>query len=430
MKKKIIFSLIAILFLVFIDWIFYLFNWFGNNSKISDISYLFLFSIIILTILLNFSYRKLFDFNSPVIKVLFFFFVFLFFAFFASQRVLVINKLYFFTKTYKQDEKGKLWQTDDILSYKGKPNFEGTQNYFIGDSIQGEIATYFDSLGFRNTSKDKRLPFDTLNLFLGCSFTFGSYIKAEDTYAHKISNLIHNNYINAGGSGYGIGQMLILLDSLIKNNNFKYVFIQLSPWLVDRAMQINAPFYYFYRPIPYFSESGNSFKLNRPAYKNTSITFGRNWNKTNPNYFEKICFFFVDGLKIELCDYIKQKTAKIKIAMGVLPKPTKKRDELEKFAYQCVIDLCKQKGAIPVVLKLAYPDKQAEQIIEYLKQKCIFIDLDEDLNNEVKLSGKSYYELYSISHNCNGKQIIFDTHPNAFANDIIANKIYKTLTNK
>lgn len=430
MKTKIIFAGVAIAFLVLTDWLFYHFRWFSSTSKISDIIYILIFTITLLTVLLNFGYRKLFDFKKSTVPFLVYIVLFLVTSVFVSQRVLVINKLYFFTKNYRHDEKGSLWQEDDLLSYKGRPGFSGTQKYYIGDSIQGEVVTHFDSLGFRNPADTNKLTNDTLNLFLGCSFTFGSFITAEETFAHRFSQKNENNYINAGGSGYGMGQMIILLDSLLKKYHFKYVFIQLSPWLIDRAMQINAPFYYFYRPIPYFSEMDSTYKLNFPAYKNTSISFTRNWNKTGPCYLEKTHFFFVDGLKIEIRDYLKQKIAKFKISLGILPTPTKNRNELEKFAYNYAIEKCKEKGIMPVLLKLAYPDEDSTEIVEFLRNKCLIIDLDETLNEEVKITGKSYYELYSISHKHKGQEIIFDTHPNAYANEIIANKIYETLKNQ
>jgi hypothetical protein len=429
MKNKFIFTVIAIVFLVFTDLLFFKFRWFNSTSGYFDIIYLLIFSVTILIILLNLSYKKLFDFKKSIVGFVFFLFFFLIFSFFLSQRILVINKLYFFTKNYRHDEKGRLWQADDKLSYKGKPNFSGTQNYYIGDSIQGHIETYFDSLGFRSVSKNNMLRYDTLNLFLGCSFTFGSFITADETFAHKLSEKIENNYINAGGSGYGMGQMLILLDSLIEKYRFKYVFIQLSPWLVERAMQINAPFYYFYRPIPYFSETGNTFKLNYIAYKNTSLAFKRNWNLKTPDYFEKFIFFFVDGIKIEINDYLKQKIAKIKISLGILPAPAKNKNELEKFAYTYAIEKCKTKGVTPILLKIGYSEEKPTELLYFLKNKCMIIDLDEALNDEVKRTGKSYYELYSISHKHQGQNIIFDTHPNSYANELIANKIYETLKN-
>ncbi len=429
MKTKFISTFISLLFIVFVDFAFYFFRLFDHKSVFVEVIYIFIISIILLIIFLNLSYKKLFNFKNSAVKFIVFLSLFLFFSVFVSQRLLVINKLYFFTKNYKQNEKGSLWKPDTKLSYRGIPNKIGTQDFFIGDSIHGGIQTIFDSIGFRTVNKENRLNYDTLNLFLGCSFTFGSYIKAEETFSFKLSKKLKNNYINAGGSGYGMGQMLILLDSLVNNYKFKYVFIQLSPWLTDRAMQINAPFYYFYRPIPYFSDNKDSFKLNFPAYNNTSITFKYKWNETKPDYIEKSLFTVSDGFKIEVIDYFRQKAAKLKMVFGILPKPTNNRKELEKYLYEYAINKCKQNGVIPVILKLAYPDSTATEILDYLKPKCLVIDLDQELNNEVIRCGESYYKLFSIAYVQNGQKIFFDSHPNALANEIIANKILKTLVN-
>ncbi len=429
MKKKIYFTGFAILFLVLVDWIFFQLRLYGNSFKYTDVLFIFIYCITLLIVILNFGYKECFDFKTKPFIFLSYFIFFLFISIFVSQRFLVVNKLYFFTKSYRQDEKGKLWQNDDKLSYKGRPDFSGTQNYFIGDSIKGFVPALFDSAGFRTVESKYKIKSDTLNLFLGCSFTFGSYINAEETFAYKLSKKLNNDFINAAGSGYGVGQMMILLDTLLSKHRLKYVFIQLSPWLIDRAIQINAPFYYFYRPIPYFSEKNDTFKLNDPAYKNTSITFKYNWNESAPDYFEKIKFTFTDGIKIEIYDYIIQKFAKFKIFVGIAPSPAKNRNDLEKYVYDIMIEKCKHYSATPVILKLSYDNAKADEISEYLKPKCVFIDLDKALYNVVNETGSSYHELYSIFHEHNGQKIIFDTHPNAFANDIIANKIYDTLLN-
>ena len=341
---------------------------------------------------------------------------------------MVINKLYFYTKNYKINDRGSLWQPDPLLSYKGIPNSKGTQDYYIGDSIKGGIYTEFDSIGFRVVKTQNRLNYNTLNLFLGCSFTYGTNITAEESFTYKTSKMLGNSYINAGGTGYGIGQMKILLDTLISKYKFKYVFLQLSPWLTDRAMKISAPLIYFYRPIPYFSDD-NEFKLNYSAYENTSMSYTYNWNISKTSYSDKFKFILTDGMKIELLDYMRLSIAKLKVFLGILPKPAKNRESLEKYFYEYAINKCKENHAIPVVLKLCYPDSNAISITNYLKDKCIIIDLDKDLNQKVIDTGKSYYELYSIYHVHKGKHLIFDTHPNALANDIISQKIYSILSN-
>lgn len=126
---------------------------------------------------------------------------------FIAKRILVINKIYYAAKTIQVKFGPGLWQPNPYLAHKGISNATGNHEYYLRDSISRTIKTSFDSLGYRSVETSNLLPYDTLNLFLGCSYTFGDLIPAEEGFPYKTSALLKNNLINAGASAYGMGQM-------------------------------------------------------------------------------------------------------------------------------------------------------------------------------------------------------------------------------
>jgi len=337
--------------------------------------------------------------------------------------LVAINRLYLFVKTLAAQTSPNLWKFDPLLAHKATPNTTGTYNYYIGDSITGSVPVIFDGNGLRTVPPEFKLISDTSDLYLGCSFTFGDYILAENGYAYKTSKLLNHQYVNAAISAYGLGQMKLQLDSMLSKRKFKYVFLQLSPWLVERATNINGPTSYGYRPIPYYSDEGDSFALNKLAF-NADIYSMRLWRKSPYSYLDKLTFAFSDGRRMEIVDYYSYKIADYQTKLGVKPKPTNRKKALEAYFYTYAINECKKYGAVPVILKLWYPNENCQELVHHLSSQAKVIDLDSDLNMKVKETGIEFKRLFSIYY-VNGKDsTLFDSHPNNLANYLFSRKIY------
>ena len=113
--------------------------------------------------------------------------------------------------------------------------------------------------------------------------------------------------------------------------------------------------------------------------------------------------------------------------LGFLPSPTRNKLELEKYFYSYVIDKVKEHGATPIILKLRYPDEDCYELIEHIEGEAKIVDLDLALYNVVQSTGLDYKTLFHIYHLHNGVKLYYDTHLNAYANEIISNQIFKTL---
>jgi hypothetical protein len=190
-------------------------------------------------------------------------------------------------------------------------------------------------------------------------------------------------------------------------------------------MRLTGPTFYGYRPFPYFSDDGIGFKLNPPAFS-TLMYSKKNW-RGKQSYFEKIRFRLTDGSKIEIIDYYSYQYSKLKTILGFIPKPTKRKADLEKFFYDYVIDICKKNNSIPIILKLRYPSAKCSDLLKYLRAKTQIIDLDYDLEKKVDETGLNYQELFSIYHTNGDDSILIDKHPNNFANELFSRRIYNDL---
>lgn len=429
MKRKLFSVLLIVAIFFLIDYLFFKLTFaFGAKPLFSVL--LFFFRFLLLFIFFEiFLYKKVYDFKSGKVKIAFCTLVPLLISILITERLQTIDGYYRYAKTLSLTAAG-LWQPDDSLAHKAVPGAKGNYVYYIEDSakgrIKGGVEVLFDANGFRVVPDSLKIKSDTTDLYLGCSFTFGDFLDGRFGYPYITSKLLGHNYINAGASGYGIGQMFQLANRLIKKDRFKYVFIQLSPWLTQRAMDLSGPSYYSYRPYPYFSDEGAGFKLNFPLFS-TSMYSSSNVRETEPTYYEKLKFVLKDGRRTEINDYTAFKLAKLKMSLSILPAPTTRRAELEKYFYDYVIDLCKKNNVTPVLIKLQYPDADSKEIVSYLKDKAQIIDLDIDLNKKVEETGKDYKKLFSVYHISGKDTIIYDNHPNKLANELFSNRIYNDL---
>ena len=85
--------------------------------------------------------------------------------------------------------------------------------------------------------------------------------------------------------------------------------------------------------------------------------------------------------------------------------------------------MCKKYNAVPVILKYRYPSDECSILLRYLSSKAQVIDLDSVLEKEAVETGKPAGKLFSIYHVSIKDTIIYDNHPNRFANKLFSAKI-------
>ena len=151
------------------------------------------------------------------------------------------------------------------------------------------------------------------------------------------------------------------------------------------------------------------------------------------SYPERIKFIFIDGIRTEIFNYCFYQFILLKTNIGLLPKPTKRKDYLERYFYDYAIDVCKKNNSIPVILKIChpyFPSYPCNNLLNYLRPKAKIIDLDFDLEQKVNESSKKYKDLFYIHAIYRKDTIVFDEHPNEFANKLFSKRIYNELKNR
>lgn len=426
MKKVFIAFFIPLGLLLAFDYLFFRLTFASGREWIAIADFL-VKSLLLFLLFINLLYNRAFSLRSGRIRIVVFIVFPLVLSMAIAHRLVAIGTFYHYAKTLPKIASGGIWQHDPFLSYRGVPLSKGSYDYYIGDSIEGSVPLSFDSNGFRTVFPPSSSTNDTADLYLGCSFTFGDFVAAEATYPFLTSHALGHPCINGALPGYGAGQMEYIAGSLLADRPLRYMFIQLSSWTVPRAMSLNGPTRFGYRPFPYYSDSSGSFAWNPPAYSNHAHVFG-NWRKTGTSYWERIRFGLTDGFSIEVLDYTSWTLARCKLAFGFLPEPTKKQRRLEQEFYTRMTRLCKARNIIPVIVRISYPDSVAGNLPDTLRKLALFADADSALKSEAAGRGVPPEKLFRIYHRHGNDSIQFDAHPNPLAHRIIAATILQTIS--
>lgn len=399
------------------------------KSDINKFIYQLLQSFIFLFFILGITYNRIWfrsDFkkrNTAIIKIVLFLIVFV-----ITFNVLSVNKKIKAYYNYFNSDDFISWNKqvfilDDSLGYKMKSNTNAFQIY----NKMNPIPAIINQKGFR-----VRNIYDSLSvlksktelLFLGCSFTYGSACKAEDTFPYVVASNTKLHYINAGVGGYGLAQMYLLSEKLIPSFKPKYVVIQYSPWLLERSVNEFSPTRGGYLlPAPYFSKKNNSFHLELPVFKSyANRLYPIEDRKIFQNNFFK--YYFNKGLVYFSREQFQIIHLRLKNLLAIKQPPTKERNAVEWYAYKEIFEKAKQNGAKIILCKIA-----GESFTNSFKK--LLLDYNVSIADAkaalYKNLGSGSEEIYTKKYNhwrINGEDSIFiDGHPNALAHKIIAASI-------
>ena len=427
LKQRIITILFLLAFIVAFDWLMEATRFLEGGSRIRGAAAFLAYTLLFFLLAVNATYRLLFDFRSGMIKITVCLVSFLVISMYLADRVLAVSRLWSYAVDIRKKTDYFLFKDDPHLGYRAVPNSAGNYEYFIGDSIHGKVPVAFDSTGRRTASVPSPTG-DSLDLYLGCSFTFGDYVTAEQSYPYKTSARLGHVPVNAALSGYGLAQMNQLADTLLTSGRFRYVFIQLSYWLADRAVNPNRTTLYGYKAVPYFSKAGEGFDLNDPVYKSVFKKKAREWHTLKRTYAGKLLFAATDGFSIEFIDYTSYLFARTGMRLGLVPRPAKDLRGLEFQVYDHIIDLVRRSGAVPVIVKMSYPRELSPSFLDHLQSRAVVADIDKATADSCRISGKTYKEMFQLHHPHPGGPIFFDQHPNPAMTDLISDVILSAVS--
>lgn len=403
------------------------------KSDVNKTIYQTLQCFILLFCIIGIAYKRIWfvsDFKrgpSALSKIALFLFIF-----FTCFNFLSINKkIKAYYNSFNSDNfitwSDQVYLQDDSLGYKMKPNTNAFQIYsnmnpipVVTNQDGFRVPGFFDTLSVLKTKTDL--------LFLGCSFTYGSACKAEDTFPYVVAKEKKLNYINAGVGGYGLAQMYLLSQKLIFTYKPKYVIIQYSPWLLERSVNEFAPTRGGYLlPAPYFAKKNNSLELQLPVFKSYVNTL--NPLRDREIYHNDfIAYYFKKGIIYFTREQIQIILLRIKNLLSVKQRPAKEKAEVELFAYKEMFEKAKQNNSKIILCKIAGP-QFSENFKTLLKEYNVSLaDAKSLLYSNL---GSDSEEKYKIKYNHWGHKgndsVFIDGHPNTLAHKIIASSILKEI---
>jgi|GEM_PF-307310 len=299
------------------------------------------------------------------------------------------------------------------------------------------IPVYTDGYGFRVTRADIQRSIDTGRmdiLFLGCSFTYGEYCKADSTFSHLSAQALGFRYLNAGVSGWGLSQMHLKAQELIPKYKPRYVVLQYSYWLPQRAAGMYRYSADYPMPKPYYEvlPSGR-FGLATPPF--ASRAFEVDTDSVVALYREHPLQFFkysrIPALLLE--EDLKRLGVGVQRIMGRYHPITEDltvMKALSRQVYAALMELCRQNGAQPIILHLSKQHTNFDEYPGFLSSTDTAAYIDGMKYHKQHLAhtpGASFKWDFIHWRARNGDTVTIDTHPNHFSHYLISKSIVERI---
>ncbi len=344
---------------------------------------------------------------------------------YAGYVAFATAKIYQSIKTNQRGWKGNVHAADAELGFAPIPNSEGAHVFPIGP----DIPMRYDKDGFRTpmvvgvSSRPKPLV-----LALGCSFTYGDAIHAEDAYPYLVGQFLNGTSKNAGVCSYGLSQMLILARKLVPIHKPDYLLVQYSPWLVERAQTPFTPSYFGKVPVPFFYEKDNSLGLYPPVFSTKTMALPVSRYRNSPaSLMDALSFYWNVGLPLSLYDDFNMLKYAFLTKMGIVPSPAASQDKLTKYVYGEINDLAKKHGTKVVIVSLgdvSTPVVQADRSL--FPPDALLVNTHDALLERLPVANFETY-VGAYAHWRGLPPVMVDSHPNEDAHriiaDVVANKI-------
>jgi hypothetical protein len=309
---------------------------------------------------------------------------------------------------YHQDKNYGYFPTSNKLTFHTLQNSE-------------KVPITFDDNGFRIapvTGAKQQTTSDTKILFLGGSFTHGYGVPAEKTFANLTASAVGAQAMNAGGSGWGLSQMVLRARDVIPRLKPGIVVVQYSSWLPKRSMSYYGPTRFGKTPAPFFFESEGTVDIHKPAFQ--AIKF----KLPISEFAGKGLLPFIWHVGIPLFvhdDYMMLRTL-IRRKLGLLAEPiSSARQKVVDFAFAEIQRLCSENNArmLVVLIPRSIDDYPVDSLASITAQKVHTLEF---LTKEIAEPTAKNWSLNYRFWRGNPPEMV-DTHPNVHMHSIIANQL-------
>ncbi len=332
--------------------------------------------------------------------------------------------LYDYIKTNQRGWKGHVHRADTVLGFAPAPNSAGAEVF----PIEPNIPMRYDEKGFRVPVEVEAISRQRpLILALGCSFTYGAAVRAQNAFPHLVGLSLNGTSKNAGVCGYGLSQMLILARRLVPTYQPDYLLVQYSEWLVDRVQMPFAPFYFGEVPTPFLYLKDGRLVMHPPVFltKLLDLPIDR-YRNTPRNWMDGLSFYLHVGLPLSAHDdfnMFKYGSAK---SMGLIPDPANSRKDLVRYVYKKIDDAAKAHGSRTVIVILGNEGAPVVPNEELFPPDAILVNAQDALLGQLSDPDSANY-LKEYAHWRGSPPTLVDNHPNEKAHRIIADAVVSAI---
>ena len=264
-----------------------------------------------------------------------------------------------------------------------------------------EVANY--TFGeFHNRKYDLKED-DSKILVLGDSFTFGWFLRDEDTFIYKLDKKINNfSFINSASGGWGTSDQLKYLMNFCKTINPKYTLLMMNTYDLDRSINSNL---FFLEKNSIIEGNNKTSKLKIFLEKSTIYNF----SIKNFHIINLLKSVYLNNDKFIVNDHTK---------FVVNSDPTEfYKKLLLKFNEEA--KFCNSKLIIINLGWYSY-NESSGATNSFIKKNIVFLNKN---FNFIDLN----YDMVEVHKNYNKFSIKDDGHPNKLGSDFLYNVIYEKL---
>ncbi len=333
---------------------------------------------------------------------------------------------------------GRGWEVpvntgDPKLGYVPLPNVRSFELFSYGY----RVPVCQDEHGFRIPCGDSNEAGGAHPIVaaFGCSFTYGTGVRAEDTYPYLVASRLHGTAKNAAVAGYGLAQMLLRARDVIPQQKPDVVLVQYAPWLVTRSMSYTGTWEaHGLTPRPYFARSPQGgIEVAPPAFSTNYFDLDMSsYVSGRARVAEFASFIWRIGIPLWTYADAQQVRFAFEKATHALPPLVPADASLIEFVYSEFAQLCKDEGARMVIVVLNHggvlPSDMPRETLDVLggipgavvadAYAALYAQLDEP-------TPEAYEKAYGIW--CGTPPVLVDRHPNARAHEVIAETVLEAM---
>lgn len=330
--------------------------------------------------------------------------------------------LYQYAKGGERGFVGALFQADPALGFAPVPYGQGFEALPGGVSV----PVRFDARGFRvpATATPSDGPGPRL-LFLGCSFTYGGSVTAEQAFPERVAQRLHGRALNAGVSGQGLAHMVVRAERLLPAYQPDYLVVQYSPWLVQRGMSAFSPVYAGLAPAPYFT-GDEKIEIAPPAFQPRLPSLpldAYRFSERGPGDY--LGFFRDVALPLFAHDDLRLLAFRVRQLTGAAPWPSRDGLAVASAAYGYLDQLARANGARLVIVVVGNEDMAAVPF-DVFPKGALVVDTQAALLAELPVRTREAYGR-RYWHWRGTPPVFVDAHPNPRAHALIAEAVVAAL---